>query len=107
MLFLGALAAAGCAPGVYLGAHALSRHAALPESLSTREIAYVADGATNPAHRLDLYRAKAAGGPVLVFVHGGGWDTGDKQLRVGGVDAYANIGRFQTEHGLTTAVTNT
>ena len=100
------LAAQGCAPLVSVGVHALSRHAALPESLITRDIAYVADGANNPAHRLDLYRAKAPGGPVLVFVHGGGWDSGDKQLRVGGVDVYANIGRFYAAHGITTAVIN-
>jgi len=40
-----------------------------------REIAYGAD----PAQRLDLYRpAQAEGAPILVMVHGGGWQRGDK-----------------------------
>jgi hypothetical protein len=44
---------------------------------------------------LDLFVPKApAGWPVLVFIHGGGWTSGDKGLRAGGADIYGNIGRF-------------
>ena len=42
--------------------------------------------------------------PLLVFVHGGGWTSGDKGLRVGGADVYGNIGRFFAAHGVGTAV---
>lgn len=50
-----------------------------------RDVAYGAD----PAQRLDVYRpAKAAGAPILIMVHGGGWITGDK-ANPGVIDAKA------------------
>ncbi|QIG80676.1 alpha/beta hydrolase [Stakelama tenebrarum] len=39
-----------------------------------REIAYGGDS----LQRLDYYPAPAAGAPLIVFVHGGGWKRGDK-----------------------------
>lgn len=46
-----------------------------PGTRVEHDIAYGAD----PAQRLDLYRpAKAAGAPILIIVHGGGWSRGDK-----------------------------
>jgi acetyl esterase/lipase len=55
---------------------------------------------------LDLFLPDGKNWPVLVFVHGGGWDTGDKQLRVGGADVYGNIGRFYAALGIGVAVIN-
>lgn len=50
-----------------------------------RDIAYGAD----QAQRLDVYRpANAAGAPMLIMVHGGGWITGDK-ANPGVIDAKA------------------
>jgi acetyl esterase/lipase len=43
---------------------------------------------------------------VLIFVHGGGWTGGSKDLLVSGADVYANIGRFYAGHGIGTAVIN-
>ena len=41
-----------------------------------------------------------------MFVHGGTWDSGDKNYRAGGADVYANIGRFDAARGLGVAVDN-
>ena len=39
-----------------------------------RDVAY----GENPAQRLDIYGAGGAGKPVMIYVHGGGWQVGDK-----------------------------
>ena len=63
-----------------------------------RDLAYGPD----PRQRLDLYGG-GDGRPVLVFVHGGGFVTGDK----GGEDwANANVGRMTAEAGLIGCVIN-
>lgn len=41
-----------------------------------------------------------------MFVHGGNWDSGDKNYRAGGADVYANIGRFYATRGIGIAVIN-
>lgn len=106
LAFAALLSCTGCAPLVYVGVHVLYRHADLPAAQVVRDVAYLPDGVTSAAHRLDLYRAAAPHAPLLVFVHGGGWDSGDKQLRVGGADVYSNIGRFYAARGITVAVAN-
>ncbi len=62
-------------------------------------IAYVTGPGADPVkHRLDLFRP--AGGtdlPVLVFLHGGVWQRGDK-------DDYRNIGEAFARRGILTAV---
>jgi acetyl esterase/lipase len=72
------------------------------------DIAYRSDAAADPdKHRLDLFLpdpAVAAAWPVMVFVHGGGWTSGDRALRMGGRDVYRNIGRFFAGRGVATAV---
>ena len=83
--------------------------AELPDAQIVRDVAYRDDAGADPhKHRLDLFlpaaRSSDAGWPLLVFVHGGGWTSGDKGLRVGGADVYANIGRFFAAHGVGTAV---
>ena len=57
-------------------------------------------------HRLDLFLPVGEGWPVVVFVHGGGWTTGDKNLSVGGADIYGNIGRYLARRGIGAAVIN-
>lgn len=44
------------------------------------DLSYVDDG--NVAHKLDLYVPNGATAPIplIVFIHGGGWQSGDKQL---------------------------
>lgn len=106
LILAAACLAAACAPVVYVGVHVLYRHADLPAAQVEHDIAYLPDGAEVPAHRLDLYRASQPHAPMMVFVHGGGWDSGDKQLRAGGADVYANIGRFYAARGITVAVAN-
>lgn len=51
-------------------------------------------------HRLDLFVPEGLkNAPVLLFVHGGGWTSGDKNL-------YSFIGRAFAEQGFATAVIN-
>jgi acetyl esterase/lipase len=59
----------------------------------------------HPRHRLDLYTPVGTGpSPVLVFVHGGGFVTGDK----GGSDSWANanVGRMAARAGFLGVVIN-
>lgn len=56
--------------------------------------------------RLDFYVPKGNGWPVFIFVHGGGWRSGDKGLKFGGADPYGNIGRFYAARGIGVAVIN-
>lgn len=104
LLTLLTLVASACAPVVYVGVKVLYRHADLPAAQVTRDIAYLPDGTSDPAHRLDFYRTNTPHAPLLVFAHGGGWDSGDKQARAGGADIYANIGRFYAARGIAVAV---
>ena len=73
-------------------------HGAAPADLRiTRDVAY------GPAarNRLDIFTAGKAGAtakPVLIFVHGGGFVRGDKQ--VPGTPFHDNIGAWAARHGL-------
>lgn len=84
------------------------REAPLPDTQVRRDLPYRVDAGSNTQkHRLDLFLPSPETPrpwPVLVFVHGGGWRHGDRALRVGGADVYANIGRFLAGHGVGTAV---
>ncbi len=72
-----------------------------------RDIAYRDGPDADPKkHRLDLYAPEGQGWPVVVFVHGGGWDSGDKSSVVHGVALYADIGLFFAAHDIGTAVIN-
>ncbi len=86
--------------------------AAHPDDLVVNDLPYRIDGDADPKkHRLDLYLPRAPGRtedpwPVMVFVHGGGWTTGDKALRAAGRDVYGNIGRYFASRGIGVAVAN-
>lgn len=60
----------------------------------------------DPRHLLDLHLPQGAGWPTLVFVHGGGWTDGDKDMVVAGADVYGNVGRFFAERGYAVALVN-
>ena len=87
-----------------VGVHVLGRRAEIPVDRVVREIFYTA--ANEKRQSLDLYLPAEKNPPVIVFIHGGGWNTGDKNLRAGGLDVYGNIGRFYASRGIATAVIN-
>jgi acetyl esterase/lipase len=96
---------AGCSVVETVGVKVLSRHATLPAAQVAREIVYV-PGSELPKHRLDLFRPVGKGWPLLIFVHGGSWNSGDKSLVSGGEDVYGNIGRYYANRGIGVAVIN-
>lgn len=57
-------------------------------------------------HRLNLFLPEGESWPTVVFVHGGGWTSGDKDLTFAGRDVYNNIGRYLAENGVGAAVIN-
>lgn len=66
------------------------------------DLPYRTDADADPdKHRLDLFlpAAEPAGWPTLVFVHGGGWTSGDRATSILGIDPYRNIGRFYAARG--------
>jgi acetyl esterase/lipase len=71
---------------------------------SFRDLPY-RDG-TDPKQALDLYAPEGEGWAVLAFVHGGGWNSGDKDLHVEGTAIYADVGRFFASQGVGAAVVN-
>lgn len=105
--FLAAIFLTGCSPVVSVGLKILYRDAPLPESQITRDICYAPNGDCNGSRRqLDFYKPEGHGWPVLIFVHGGGWNSGDKSLKVNKADVYANVGRFYAARGFGVAVIN-
>lgn len=115
-----ALLTAGCQAALYLPMQFVYDEADLPAEQVRQDVPYWPAGRPDPnpaKHRLDLFlpdttdtadraRANADGFPVVVFVHGGGWTEGDKDLRVGYQDVYGNIGRFFAQRGIGAAVVN-
>ncbi|SMB94317.1 Alpha/beta hydrolase fold-3 domain protein [Hymenobacter roseosalivarius DSM 11622] len=82
-----------------------NEYAVARPSRRTQDIAYVS--ATDPGfsterHRLDVYaprRKAVAGQPVVVFIHGGNWDSGSKNI-------YTFIGRRLAKQGVVAVVIN-
>lgn len=106
----------GCGNLLYrVGIPLFYEEAELPASQVLLDVPYRDGPGSDPVkHRLDLFLpapppdigASPAGvpAPILVFVHGGGWKTGDKSFRPGGYDVYSNIGRFFAARGIVVAV---
>ncbi len=70
-------------------------------------LAYVAGEQAHPEkHKLDLFVPDERSWPLLVFVHGGSFVRGDKDIVVGGHDIYGNIGRFYASRGVGVALVN-
>ena len=59
------------------------------DATSVRELAYGKD----VSQRLDFYPSRRAEAPLIIFVHGGGWSSGDKSDEEG----IAKIGHFLDE----------
>ncbi len=97
---------AGCSLITRAGVGLLYEKTDLPASQIVRDLCYTSEPCDSPRHTLDLYRPSAAAWPVIIFVHGGNWDSGDKNYRAGGADVYANIGRFYAARGIGVAVIN-
>lgn len=98
---------AGCSLVTRAGVGLLYERAELPTAQIVRDICYTsASPCDTPKHTLDLYRPATTGWPVIVFAHGGNWNSGDKNYRAGGADVYANIGRFYATRGIGVAVIN-
>ena len=65
------------------------------------DIPYVAD--TNPRHTLDIFSPKdLKNRPVVIFVHGGGWIFGDKNM----FGYHRSVGLFLARHGVVTINVN-
>ena len=102
-----AVALGGCSLATRAGVALLYDKADLPVSQIVRDLCYTASSPCDtPRHTLDLYQPAGKAWPVIVFVHGGNWDSGDKNYRTGGADVYANIGRFYATRGIGVAVIN-
>lgn len=97
----------GCWLATRAGVALLYQKADLPATQIVKDLCYLPSSACDgPDHRLDLYLPITRSWPVIVFVHGGNWDSGDKDYRAGGADVYANIGRYYATRGLGVAVIN-
>jgi acetyl esterase/lipase len=84
-----------------LGAAGLNAEEAKFEVEKHRNLAYNSAKTADPVkHQLDLYVPKGAKNyPVMVFVHGGSWKSGNKEL-------YAPLGETFAKQGIGTAVIN-
>ena len=77
----------GCSPATLLNALA-------PDRLAARGIPFGPD----PRQRLDIYRPSGSGPfPVMVFLYGGGWDSGDRSM-------YRFVGDAFAAHGILTVI---
>ena len=63
------------------------------EGTVTKDVAY----APGPRGTLDIYRPAKPGGPLIVFIYGGSWKTGDKAM-------YAFVGRPLARRGATVVI---
>ncbi|MHB8877434.1 MAG: alpha/beta hydrolase [Myxococcaceae bacterium] len=81
----------------------LARDAPLAEGCKERKaIAYVeAETPHEQKHHLNLYLPAGKGFPTVVFVHGGGWRLGDRDLPF---DAYGKLGRRLARRGIAMAI---
>ena len=96
----------GCALVNRAGVALLYEKAELPEAQVVRDVCYAATPCSTPERTLDLYLPTRREWPVIVLVHGGGWDSGGKNYRAGGADVYGNIGRYYATRGIGMAVIN-
>ena len=94
---------ASCALYYRAGIGLFYRKADLPASQIDLDIPY-GGPASHPRQSLNLFLPAGRGWPLVVFVHGGSWDAGEKDLEVGGADIYNNIGRYLAGRGIGTAV---
>jgi acetyl esterase/lipase len=90
---------AGCGVVYRAGIKLYYKPAAIAAAQVVRDVPYVT-GSADPLQQLNLFKPAQPGFPVVVFIHGGNWDSGDKDYRFGGQDIYNNIGRLLAAHGI-------
>ncbi len=65
------------------------------------------EASANPKHTLDLYLPKNTENfPMVYFVHGGNWNSGDKRYYQTISGVYGNVGVALAQHGIGVAVAN-
>lgn len=108
MIALLAFSATACTTTTEMLEAALAYESAQwPEANARLDLPYRADAEADPVqHRLDLYLPSDAvsGWPTLIFVHGGGWTSGDRAMSVFGIEPIRNIGRFYAARGFGVAL---
>ncbi len=104
LLAAGALSS-GCALYYRGGIKLYYREAGIPAARVLRGIPY-AGPSSGPKQRLNLFLPEPgiSGWPVVIFIHGGNWDEGDRDLEVAGADVYNNVGRYLAARGIGAAV---
>ncbi len=71
-----------------------------------RDLQYV-DGSDNPRHRLDVYLPKdATDFPIVHFIHGGYWNSSDKNHRQWISGLYGNLGCALARRGVGVVISN-
>lgn len=104
-LLLGVCALCGCQSFYRIALPLVYETVSLPEAQTFRDLPYrEGTDIDTVKHRLNLFLPTGSGWPVVVFVHGGGWNTGDRDEQLGGHDYYNNIGRYLAAHGIGAAV---
>lgn len=80
------------------------RETTLPPERTINNVSYDPSAPNDPKRQLDLFLPDAHDFGAVVFVHGGGWNSGDRSLAVAGADVYRNVGRFLAARGFAAAV---
>lgn len=105
---LAALCLIGCTSAKRIALKPFYTPVELPDAVEVvADVLYRNDVDVHPEkHTLDFYRPQGTGWPVVVFLHGGSFIKGDKDLEVGGHDVYGNIARFYASRGYGVALVN-
>lgn len=96
---LSAIVAAGCGVVYRAGLKLYYKPVTIAADGVARDIQYI-DGSRDPMQQLNFFKPSLPHFPVVVFIHGGNWDSGDKDYRFGGQDIYNNIGRYLAARGI-------
>ncbi len=99
---------AGCQTIKGIGLSFVYDRADLPGENVRMNLAYV-DGTQDDKQRLNFFlpladSVRGTAWPTVVFVHGGGWNEGDRNFEFGGEDLYNNVGRFLAGRGIGASV---
>ncbi|MFM7200304.1 MAG: alpha/beta hydrolase [Myxococcota bacterium] len=77
----------------------------LPSARMLGEKPYLS-GSSHPKHRLDLIVPRQKKGPLVLYVHGGYWISGDKRYLPVLTGLYGNFGQALAREGIATAITS-
>lgn len=91
---------------VYTKSAFLTYHLGKKDVRIVRDVVYK-EGSMNPKHTIDLYLPQDKRDfPMVYFVHGGNWNSGDKRYYQNITGVYGNIGVALAERGIGVAVAN-